>query len=207
MPLKFIRSIPYEPPLIETPEIEVIQWEPWDGPLGDLPRTRKDIYDVFGNPGVGKLDKRWARQNMIVARDLPLVPKGKIYCHKLAEPYIREALRRCALSCPDYQIARFGCFNFRHQRHDPSRPLSTHSWGIAVDTNPGQNRGIYFKKNDVPEAFSDLWWDWWPIGMPEAFVRAWQSVGFAWGADWDEDGTSTDHTFVDPMHFELRDRS
>jgi hypothetical protein len=144
---------------------------------------------------------------MVVARDLPMIPRGRIYCHRLVEPYIREALRRCQISCPDYKITRFGCFNFRHQRHDPDRPLSRHSWGIAVDVNPSENRGIYFKKGEQPEAFSDLWFDHWPKGMPREFVEAWQSVGWAWGADWDEDGKSTDHTYLDPMHFELVDRS
>jgi hypothetical protein len=89
-----------------------------------------------------------------------------------------------------------------------------HSWGIAIDVNPQDNRGIYFKNEDDAPAFDvdegfrdDEWLETWPEGMPPQFVGAFQSVGFAWGADWNEDGDTTDHTYLDPMHFELRDRS
>jgi len=199
--LSRVSFIPHEPPLI-VPK----GWQPWDGPL-EIPRGRKGVYQTYGDPGIGKVSRKWERANMVVARNLPLIPKGKIYCHRKVEPYIREALRRCSISCPDYAITKFGCFNFRHQRHDPARPLSRHSWGIAVDINPMNNRGIYFKKGKAPEAWSDGWNDKWPKGMPKEFVQAWQSVGWAWGADWDEDGTSVDHTYLDQMHFELVDRS
>ena len=42
----------------------------------------------------------------------------------------------------------------------------------------------------------------WPKGVPRGFVEAFQSCGFAWGSDWDEDGLTTDHTWQDPMHNE-----
>jgi hypothetical protein len=165
----------------------------------------KDIYDVFGNPGTGKVDKKWERANMVLARDIPL--KGKLYCHRLAEPYIREGLRRAEISCPDHEVTRLGCFNFRHQRHDPKRPLSMHSWGIALDINPQWNKGVYFKRGEAPEAWSEAWEKIWPHGLPKAFVQAMQSVGFASGMDWNEDGRTNDHRYIDPMHMELRDRS
>jgi len=198
-----ISSTPTEPPMLT-----VASWEPWDGPLGQLPRTRADVYDVFGNPGVGKADRRWRRQNIIEVRDMPGVPhKWYFQCHKLAEPYIREAFRRAQLSCPEYQIERAASFVFRHQRHDPARPLSMHSFGIAVDVDPSHNRSRYFKRGKGPELGTPEWYEAWPDGLPRRFVEAFQSVGFAWGGDWDEDGTSLDHTYLDPQHFELRDRS
>lgn len=196
---------PTEPPLMKVEE-----WPKWDGPLGKLPRTRAETIAVFGNPGVGKVDRKWKSKNLIVAKNIPLSPHKKdrrLYCHRLAEPYIREGLRRVSVSCPDFKITTLGCFNFRHQRHDPRRPLSEHAFATALDINHGQNRGIYFKRGEAPGMFSDEWWDTWPEGIPEAAVRALQSVGFAWGADWDEDGETADHRYMDPMHFELRDRS
>ena len=116
MPETRVSVAGHEPPLIKVEE-----WQPWDGPLGKLPRTRKEVYDVYGNPGVGKVDKKWERANMVLARNLEGAPRGKLYCHKLAEPYIREGLRRGLVSCPNYVIEKLGCFNFRHQRHDPGR--------------------------------------------------------------------------------------
>ena len=191
----------------ESPVLKVLAWEPWDGPLSPLPRTRADVYRVYGNPGVGKIDRKWERENMVTAKGLAMVPRGKLYCHKIAEPHIREGFRRASISCPGYVLTRVGCFNFRHQRHDSKRPLSRHSWGIALDVDPDDNRGVYFKKKETPVAFSEQWYKVWPKSIPPEFVDAMKSVGFAWGADWDEDGDSTDHTFLDPMHFELVDRS
>lgn len=191
----------------EPPALDVGTWEPWVGPLGQLPRTRADVYDVFGNPGVGAVDRAWKRRNIVVVRDMPGIEGLRFRCHRLAEPYHREALRRATLSCPEYRFPWAGSFAFRHQRHDKDRPLSMHSWGIAIDIYPKANRSRYFPRGQGPEQFSEQWWALWPDGMPEAFVRAFQSVGFTWGADWDEDGSSLDHTYRDPMHFELRDRS
>ena len=93
---------------------------------------------------------------------------------------------------------------FRHQRHDPSRPLSIHSWGAAIDINPKDGRGRYFKRGITPPLWGNSWYDHWPNSLHQDFVEAFQSVGFRWGGDWDGDGQTDDHTFIDPMHFELR---
>lgn len=183
-------------PLLDpAPDLEV-ELDTFDGPLERLPRNRTEVYKVFGTPGVGKVDPVWERANMILARDLPgrwNRGKGKLYVHRLAEPYVREALRRCqVLDCID-QIEKLGCFNFRRQRHDPGRPLSYHSWGIALDLNPAANAGWYVK--DLPEPWSAAWRDHYPRGLSVDVVRAFESCGWKWGGRWKD--------FVDPMHFEL----
>jgi len=181
-------------------------WAAWDGPMQEQPTNRGEVYKVFGNPGAGELDKGW-RGNHIVechgSNRLPGVPvKWYVQVHRLIEPYLREALRRAQISAPEYRIDRIGGFNFRHISHNSKNPLSMHSWGIAVDINPRDNFSKKFARAMGPKAWSPEYMKIWPHGVPEAFVRAFQSCGFAWGSDWDEDGLSEDHTRYDGMHFE-----
>ena len=185
-----------------SPHIEVIsEWATWDGPLEKQPRNRSEVYKMFGTPGVaGRQDKKWTRANIVKAV-IPGLPRH-VWVNKHVEPYLREAIRRARLSCPGYEIYSAGVHNFRHIRHDPSRPLSMHSWGIAIDINPKDNWTKSYARGRAPEAWTERYMRQWPRGVPKAFVEAFQSCGFAWGSDWDEDGSTADHTFLDPMHFE-----
>lgn len=183
-------------------------WAAWEeGPLDRIPRSRAEMYDVYGNPGRGKVDAKWRARNIITVRDLPGIPsKWHFQCHRLMEPYLREGLLRAARAS-DYEIEKAASFVFRHIRHDSRRPLSTHAWGIAVDFDPKRNwYKQYKKRGQAPVAWSEEYNRIWPKGVDKEFVAALQSVGFSWGSDWDSDGDVTDHTFLDPMHFELVDR-
>lgn len=173
-----------------------LESEGFVGTLETIPRNRAEVYKTFGNPGTGKADKKWVKSNIITVRDLPGVPhKWYVQLHRLAEPYVREALRR-AKEASNYEIERFAGFVFRHQRHDSSRPLSYHSWGIAVDVNPNQNQAKTYSKLVLsPKPWTPGWREIWPNGVDEAFVTAFESVGFSWGGRW--------QSFRDPMHFEL----
>lgn len=186
------------------------EWPVFDGPLKSQPTSRRDVYDMFGNPGDHKEDKKWTNENIVECHHkhgnrLPGVPLDRfVQIHKDVEPYLREALRRAQISCPDYQIKRVGGHYWRPIRKKQGNPLSMHSWGIAVDINPRDNRTKIFKpRGSGPKAWSDEYMKIWPRGVSEKFVQCFTSCGFAFGCDWDEDGLFQDHTFYDPMHFEF----
>lgn len=190
-----------------TGEIRVSRWGAFSGPLRAIPKTRTDCYETYGNPGTGKLDAKWERQNIVKATiPRPDGPPFTIRIHRLVEPYVREGFRRGFLAAPKERVVKVGGFVFRHERHDVSRPLSKHAFGCACDINAEDNRLIRFGAGHAPEPGSAEWQRHWPAGLSKAFVDAFCSVGFAWGADWDQDGASSDHTDLDPMHFELVDR-
>jgi hypothetical protein len=170
----------------------------FEGPLDSIPSGRRESREIYGVPGHGQLNKKWARENMHTAKGLPGIwnrRSGKIYCHNLAEPYIREALRRCEVAGVLDQIQRLGCFNFRHQRHDSSRPLSYHAFGIALDLNSRDNSVKRYRRGEAPEPWSDEWMRVWPNGVSRELVDIFESLGFSWGGRW--------QTFCDPMHFQL----
>jgi hypothetical protein len=165
----------------------------------EIPRDRAGVYRVYGNPGSGKVDPAWERRSLTVATKLAgrwNGGKGRLYCHRLAEPYVREALARAERAGVIGEITRLGCFNFRHQRHDPTRPLSYHSWGIALDLDPARNGGRTLASKLEP--WSAGWRAEWPDGLTEPLVAAFEGIGWRWGGRW----FGRDR-FVDPMHFEL----
>ncbi len=186
------------------------KWPPFDGPMPRPPRTRTEIYSVFGDPGtVAAPNKKWAKEKLVTVRDLPGVPsKWYFTCHRLVEPYLREGLRRAGLSSA-YKIERAASFYLRHIRFDASRPLSLHSWGIAVDIDEHRNGIRTFARGQCPEPWSPEWMRLWPGGFDRGFVEALESVGFTWGAVWGKCGDdfakrASEVSFCDPMHFEFR---
>ncbi len=205
----------FEPRLPELPPpkpseddamVELVDgWPEFDGPLKSIPRGRKGMVEVYGDPSVTYSRKGTARVSKEFARRLHTVPaellRGyhrRIYMHRLASPYFREALRRAKLVAPNYEFKRIGCFNPRHMRHDKSRPLSDHTWAVAFDINSAANRAFYRKPSD-PKPFEDGWERF--SDLPESVVVAFKSVGFSWGGDW---GLGRRGGFCDPMHFSLR---
>lgn len=171
--------------------------EPYDHPY-EIPKDRRGVIAVYGDCGVAKLDPKWERANMVLIEGLPgrwNGSKGRIYCHRKAAPAIREALRRCALYGVLDEVEKIGCFNWRHVQHNSAKPLSYHSWGIAFDVNPADNKLRRYKRGTAPKPWSPEWWEVWPNGVSEKLVQAFKEAGLAWGGDW--------QTVPDPMHFQL----
>lgn len=181
---------------------------PFDGPLEHRPKNLAEVIATFGDPGVKQLEPlaAWAHANIVECHEHETGPRGRppmpgataqfyFQCHRLAEPYMREALARCEQVAAGH-VKRAASFVFRHMRHRVDLPLSYHSWGIAIDINSSFNEAHEFAHGAKPKLWSPEWCARWPHGVTEAIVDAFKSCGFAWGGDW--------AGYCDPMHFELK---
>lgn len=171
-----------------------------------LPRSHAEVIATFGNPGTGSAAlTAWVAANIVTCRDvngtrgfpsMPGVPRRFYFeTHRLVEVRMRAAFDAARAAAPGYAVERAASFVFRHERHDPARPLSLHSWGIAVDIDSETNAAHDYADERAPVPWSDEWMRRWPRGLPREFVEAFESVGFVWGGRWP--------SFKDPMHFQL----
>ena len=119
-------------------------------------------------------DPRWVRAN-IRTEEMPII--GRVTGHRVMLPQLRGALTRIVSDGLRSKIHTFdGCYVPRFIAHDPSRGLSFHTFGTAIDLNASTNyRGI-------------------PGDIDRRVVAIFKGWGFAWGGDWN---------YTDPMHFEL----
>lgn len=85
-----------------------------------------------------------------------------------------------------------GFYSYRHMRHDPSLPWSDHAWARALDWDWLQNPAGSKLVTNIPRELRN---DWLAL-RTNSGARV-----FQWGADWDWDGSTTDHTYVDAMHW------
>ncbi|MCG8418151.1 MAG: M15 family metallopeptidase [Proteobacteria bacterium] len=165
--------------------------------MDEIP-TRRIMKQVYGDALA--LGESGIKKRLVSLRDLPgrfNKGEGKLYgVHKLAAPHLRLALQLCEQFGVIDEIYRIGTFNYRHMRHDKSRPLSYHSYGIALDMNPRENFAWSPKPNQRKvNPFTKAWQKKYPRGLSEVVVLCFKKVGYAWGGDWP--------SFRDPMHFEL----
>ncbi|HLN77295.1 MAG TPA: M15 family metallopeptidase [Nocardioidaceae bacterium] len=121
-------------------------------------------------------DPAWVAANLRT-ETVPIV--GQVTCHRVMLPQLRGALQEVVDSGLADRIdpADFGgCYAPRFIAGDPTKGLSLHTWGIAVDLNVHSNqRGT-------------------PGRIDRRVVDIFERWGFAWGGDW---------SYTDPMHFEL----
>lgn len=129
------------------------------------------------NPdGSIEVDAVWVAAS-IVTEEVPVL--GRVTCHRVMLPQLRGALQELVDSGLSdlVQVEQYGgCWVPRFIGRDPSRPLSLHSWGIAIDLNVASNR--LGTVGDMDPRVVDVMARW----------------GFAWGGTW---------STPDPMHFEL----
>lgn len=132
-------------------------------------------FSYTANPdGTVNPDPGWVGTN-IVTQEMPII--GTVRGHRVMLPQLRAALTDVAAAGLEKEIYTYdGCYVPRFIASDPSRGLSFHTFGTAIDLNAADNyRGI-------------------AGAMDRTVVAIFKRWGFAWGGDW---------SYTDPMHFEL----
>lgn len=159
-------------------------------PLGD-----SQIKTVFGDPsftegkkGAVILDQAWAGTNIVMLQTPLLADNGyaSIQVHKKAQSSFKrvfDAIGQANLGGRILTCA--GTFVPRHKGWDPTRGLSSHTWGIAIDLNVAWNG-----YGSVPAAIGTH-------GSLIELVPYFEAEGFAWG------GYFEPQSICDGMHFEL----
>lgn len=220
---------------------------PFKSPLADIPTRRypltdasgklleHGVYSVYGRAPKDTKVMGWRKASLKVHAGLPGKwnnGKARLYMEKSVGEHFREGLARAGemekrLSelagerCEVLSyIHKVGSYSHRHIRHNPHNELSYHSWAIAFDQNPVENRGVAYakswqkrgKKNGATtwidcgmhEAqrgpvntvlpFSKQFYQLFPKGLPFELCMAFKSVHFVWGGDW---GRSKWHKVVE----------
>ncbi|SDS82456.1 D-alanyl-D-alanine carboxypeptidase [Nocardioides scoriae] len=132
-------------------------------------------FSYTANPdGTVNPDPAWVAAN-IRTETMPII--GRVTGHRVMLPQLRGALTQVVTEGLAAKIYTYdGCYVPRFIARDPSRGLSFHTYGTAIDLNAADNyRGI-------------------AGAMDRNVVRIFKNWGFAWGGDWN---------YTDPMHFEL----
>jgi hypothetical protein len=125
-------------------------------------------------------DPAWVKAN-IVTRNVPIL--GEVTCNRLMLAQLTGALRELAaqglsnlINVAEYHRHPGNCYQARFVDSDPSRGISYHAWGIAIDINREEN----------PEGGANH--------QDPRLIAEFARWGFRWGG-----------VFYppDPMHFEL----
>ncbi len=132
-------------------------------------------FSYRANPdGTVTPDPAWVAAN-IRTEVMPII--GRVTGHRVMLPQLRGALNAVVAARLSSSIYHYdGCYVPRFIAKDPSKGLSFHTYGTAIDLNASDNqRGGAGK-------------------MDRRVVAIFKQWGFAWGGDWH---------YTDPMHFEL----
>lgn len=157
-------------------------------------QTQADLERVFGKftwtEGSGgdiNIDPAWVAAN-IVSVDIPQLhkfTKGRpIECHRIIASHLQAAFADIeAKGLLPLVLAYDGLWVPRHKGHDPSRGLSLHSWGVAIDINADLNP---YQHTPTPLGAK---------GSTVALIPSFEANGFAWGGYFSA-------PYQDAMHFE-----
>jgi hypothetical protein len=132
-------------------------------------------FSYTANPdGTVTPDPAWVAAK-ITTEEMPII--GRVTGNRVMLPQLRAALNEVVMNKLSSSIYHYdGCYVPRFIARDPSKGLSFHTFGTAIDLNAADNyRGIAGK-------------------MDRRVVAIFKRWGFAWGGDWN---------YTDPMHFEL----
>jgi hypothetical protein len=164
-------------------------------PLHAMAQTQAQLESVFGKftytEGSGgdiNIDQAWVAAN-IVSVDIPQLHKftknKPIECHRLVAAPLQAAFADIeAKGLLGLILTYDGLWVPRHKGHDPSRGISLHSWGAAIDINAD------FNPYGGPPA---------PLGAKGstvALIPSFEAQGFAWGGYFHA-------PYQDGMHYEL----
>ncbi len=143
---------------------------------GSIARAVGSFTYTSNSNGSVNPDGRWVSQ-YIRNESVPIL--GSVTCNKAMLPQLRAALKEVVergLSSKIIRAQYGGCYVPRFIASDPSKGLSFHTWGTAIDLNvPGNQRGT--------------------VGLIDReVVKIFIKWGFSWGGTW---------RYTDPMHFEL----
>lgn len=135
---------------------------------------------VQNEDGTISPDPAWVKRNIVRGR-VPIL--GDVVCHRLMIPQLTAALSEIekqgaasSIDAADYHF-QGGCYVPRLIRgEDPTRPVSMHAWGLAVDVNVKDNPSGSSSRQDP------------------RVVEAFERWGFRWGGRWSP---------PDAHHFEL----
>lgn len=163
--------------------------------LRAMAQTQADLERVFGKftyaEGSGgdiHIDQAWVVAN-IVSVDIPQLhkfTKGRpIECHRMVAPHLQAAFVDIeAKGLLPLILAYDGGWVPRHKGHDPSRGLSLHSWGAAIDINADWN-----PYGSAPTPLGAK-------GSTVALIPSFEAQGFSWGGYFNP-------PYQDAMHFEF----
>jgi hypothetical protein len=133
-------------------------------------------FSYRANPdGTVTPDPAWVAAK-ITTEEMPII--GRVTGNRVMLPQLRAALTEVSLiRALQGKIYHYdGCYVPRFIAKDPSKGLSFHTFGTAIDLNAAANQ-----RGTVGQ-------------MDRGVVAIFKKWGFAWGGDWH---------YTDPMHFEL----
>jgi hypothetical protein len=148
--------------------------------VGSEARNFFEPFDyVDHGDGLITIDPGWVARNIATTTKMPIFGPGRMTCHRqmLIQLYGALSEVEAAGLAPLIDLSQYGgCWVARHIDFNPSKPISMHGWGLAVDINVSTN-GLGQRPTLDPR-------------IVEIFDR-W---GFVWGGRWSR---------PDGMHFEL----